>query len=331
MLITGTEAWRASSSASPCGPVRIPIACTIRDSTSATSRGDSPRAICSSPWRSTNAWPPSSYTPVSKETRVRVEGLSKMSATDRPSSARDNRRSAFSSSARSRSPCCSSAVSSAPVRKCFAMRVLSWNLYHGRDFPPDPTLLTWRSRLLRVSERNATHVQVNRPLLGEFSGWIAGQDWDVALLQEAPPLWFRKLGARAKASGVRAFTSRNLVPPLQRLAANLNPDLIASWEGGSNQLFVRAPGRILEHRTMTLAVRPERRRMVWARVRLPAGPTVCVANLHASAGLPAKAGPELVAAAAAAVEWSGGDPLVFGGDTNLRPARTPAPFEELRE
>ena len=28
------------------------------------------------------------------------------------------------------------------------MRVLSWNLYHGRDFPPDPALFTLRSRLL---------------------------------------------------------------------------------------------------------------------------------------------------------------------------------------
>ena len=26
--------------------------------------------------------------------------------------------------------------------------VLSWNLFHGRDFPPDRALLTWRSRLL---------------------------------------------------------------------------------------------------------------------------------------------------------------------------------------
>ena len=37
------------------------------------------------------------------------------------------------------------------------MRVLSWNLYHGRDFPPDPALRTWRSRFLRVSERYTTN------------------------------------------------------------------------------------------------------------------------------------------------------------------------------
>jgi endonuclease/exonuclease/phosphatase family metal-dependent hydrolase len=211
------------------------------------------------------------------------------------------------------------------------MRVLSWNLYHGRDFPPDKALFTLRSRLLRVTERNETHAQVNRSLFREFSGWLAGHEWDVALLQEAPPLWFRGFARRTGASGARAFTSRNVVPPLQRLLAWANPDLIASWEGGSNQLLVRRPGRVLEHRRMTLTLRPERRTMLWARVELPGGETVCFANLHASAGLPDKATAEVLAAASAAVEWSAGDPLVFGGDLNLRPARDPFPFAALRE
>jgi endonuclease/exonuclease/phosphatase family metal-dependent hydrolase len=174
-------------------------------------------------------------------------------------------------------------------------------------------------------------VDVNRPLREEFAGWVAEHGWDVAFLQEAPPLWFRALGSRSRANGVRVLTSRNVLLPLQRLLADLNPDLIKSWEGGSNQLFVRAPGRVLGHRSMTLTRRPERRRMVWARVRLPDGQTVSVANLHASAGLPVKASAEVLAAARNAVDWSGADPLVFGGDLNLRPARTPAPFAELRE
>ena len=122
-----------------------------------------------------------------------------------------------------------------------------------------------------------------------------------------------------------------MLPPLQGLAADLNPDLIASCEGGSNQLLVRAPGRIAERRSLTLAERPERRRMIWARVELPEGGSVCFANLHASAGLPTKASVEVVGAAGAAVEWSGEHPLVFGGDLNLRPARDPRPFEQLRE
>ena len=174
-------------------------------------------------------------------------------------------------------------------------------------------------------------MDVNRPLRSEFAGWIAEHDWDVAFLQEAPPLWFRTFGERSRANGVRVLTSRNVLLPLQRLLANLSPDLIKSWEGGSNQLFVRAPGRVVEHRAMTLTRKPERRRMVWARVLLPDGGTVSVANLHASAGLPDKASAEVVAAAANAVDWSGQDPLVFGGDLNLRPAREPGPFADLRE
>jgi endonuclease/exonuclease/phosphatase family metal-dependent hydrolase len=211
------------------------------------------------------------------------------------------------------------------------MRVLSWNLYHGRDFPPDEGLFTLRSRLLRVTERNATHVQVNRVLRDEFAGWLAAREWDVALLQEAPPLWLRELGRRTRASGVRVLTSRNVLPPLQRLAANANPDLIASWEGGSNQVLVRHPGRVAEHRHLVLARRPERRTMVWVRAELPGAGAVCFANLHASAGLPELASREVVAAATAAVEWSGHDPLVFGGDLNLRPGRDPGAFVELRE
>ena len=211
------------------------------------------------------------------------------------------------------------------------MRVLSWNLYHGRDFPPDRALFTLRSRLLRITERNETHVQANRSLCREFTGWVAHYEWDVALLQEAPPLWFRAFRRRTGSVGARAFTSRNVVPPLQRFAAWANPDLIASWEGGSNQILVREPGRTLEQRRMILTLRPERRTMVWARVQLPNGATVCVANLHASAGLPEKASLELRAAAASAIEWSEGDPLVFGGDMNLRPARHPDAFSELRE
>ena len=210
------------------------------------------------------------------------------------------------------------------------MRILSWNLYHGRDFPPDPALFTWRSRLLRTTERNATHVQVNRSLLDEFAGMLDGHEWDVALLQEAPPRWFRELCRRTRSSGVLVYTSRNWLPPLQRRLADWNPDLLASSDGGSNQILVRGPGRITGRRRLTLAWRPEQRRMHWARLALD-GREVCVANLHASAGLPERASEEVVRAAEHALGWSAGLPLVFGGDLNLRPKRNPAPFTELEE
>jgi endonuclease/exonuclease/phosphatase family metal-dependent hydrolase len=211
------------------------------------------------------------------------------------------------------------------------IRVLSWNLYHGRDFPPDPALRTWRSRLLRVTERNATHAQVNRPLLDEFGRVLDGFAWDVAILQEAPPRWFAPLARRTGSNGLRVLTSRNFCPPLQGRLADLNPDLIASSEGGSNQMLVRHPARIVEHRRLTLAWRPEQRRMQWARLAFANEARVCVANLHASAGLPERASDEVVRAAEAAVEWSAGDPLVFGGDLNLRPQRSPAPFDVLSD
>ena len=210
------------------------------------------------------------------------------------------------------------------------MRVLSWNLYHGRDFPPDPALFTWRGRLLRTTERNETYAQVNRLLLDEFASVLDGLEWDLALLQEAPPRWFRALCTRTRSSGVLVRTSRNWCQPLQRRLADWNPDLLASSEGGSNQLLVRAPARVLERRRLTLAIRPEQRRMQWARLELLQG-RVCAANLHASAGVPELAAAEVMRAAEHAVAWSDGDPLVFGGDLNLRPARNPEPFEELRE
>jgi endonuclease/exonuclease/phosphatase family metal-dependent hydrolase len=209
--------------------------------------------------------------------------------------------------------------------------VLSWNLFHGRDFPPDPALRTWRSRLLRVSERNETHVQVNRVLFEEFADWMASRPWRVALLQEAPPRWFSALASRAQAHGALALTSRNFGAPVRRLIADLNPDLIASNEGGSNQVLLRPPGRIGGVRRETLALLPERRVMLFARLELDGERPLCVANLHASAGLPRLAGPEVKRAAELAARWAGDDPLVFGGDLNLRPRSEPEVFAHLEE
>ena len=174
-------------------------------------------------------------------------------------------------------------------------------------------------------------MQVNRPLLDEFASVLDRLEWDVALLQEAPPRWFAPLAAHTRSSGVRVLTSRNWFPALQARLADLNPDLIASGEGGSNQILVRHPGRVLEHRRLTLAFRPERRRMQWARLHLPGFGRVCVANLHASAGRPEQAGDEVVRAGQAATRFSGDDPLILGGDFNLRPTLQPEPFAALRE
>jgi endonuclease/exonuclease/phosphatase family metal-dependent hydrolase len=211
------------------------------------------------------------------------------------------------------------------------VRALTWNLFHGRDFPPERELLTWRSRLLRVTESGASHAQVNRPLRDEFAAVLKRIEWDVALLQEAPPRWLAALGSACRASGALALTSRNELPALRGALAERNPDLIASAEGGSNMALVRTPGRIEEVRRLRLARRPERRALLLARVRLPAGSSLVVACMHLSVGSTGNGPAELVHAAEAAVAFAGSDPLLFGGDLNLRPARDPAPFAALAE
>ena len=227
------------------------------------------------------------------------------------------------------------------------LTVISWNLFHGRDFPPDPNLFTWRSRLLRATERNATHVQVNRGLLGEFSDVLAGAEWDVALLQECPPRFAEPLARACGAEGHRALTSRNSFGALRALAARLNPDLIASGEGGSNLTLVRDSLRcafcppevqkahrsgIVERRELAIHEGPpERRAMAFTRTVDPGGTELCVANLHASAHQPELAVEDVLRAAVAADEWAGEAPLIFGGDLNLRPQESPAVFAELHE
>ena len=122
------------------------------------------------------------------------------------------------------------------------IRAITWNLFHGRDFPPDPALYTWRSRLRRVTERNATHVQVNRELFREFAEVLCAARWDVALLQECPPRWSAALAAACKAVAQRSLTSRNWLGPVRGILARRNPDLLGSWEGGSNLTLARGLG-----------------------------------------------------------------------------------------
>jgi endonuclease/exonuclease/phosphatase family metal-dependent hydrolase len=209
------------------------------------------------------------------------------------------------------------------------IRLLTWNLFHGRDKPPEPNLFTWRSRVLRVTERGERYAQVNRPLRREFTSVLAALDWDIVLLQEGPPRWHGSLARDLGATGACALTSRNSLASLRARAADLNPDLIASNEGGSNQTLARGGWTVAETRAHTLAERPERRRMLWTRLRSRDGAELVVANLHASVRSVPESSDQVVAAAGRAIEWAGDLPLVFGGDLNHSPAREPGVFEEL--
>jgi endonuclease/exonuclease/phosphatase family metal-dependent hydrolase len=69
--------------------------------------------------------------------------------------------------------------------------------------------------------------------------------------------------------------------------------------------------------------------MIFVRLRSDAGgDEICVANLHARAGEQADAEREVKRAAAAAIEWSRGAPLVLGGDLNVKPEVSTI-FDEL--
>jgi endonuclease/exonuclease/phosphatase family metal-dependent hydrolase len=168
--------------------------------------------------------------------------------------------------------------------------VLTWNLFHGRAVPP-----------------------AGRALTSEFAAALAGWEWDVALLQEVPPWWPPALALASGASWASALTSRNELPALRRAIAVRAPDVIKSGGGGANAILVCGK-EITEQRSHVLRWWPERR--VVHGVRLDDGTWVC--NLHAQVHSEAHAQADVARAAAMALSWAGGAPVVLGGDMNTR-------------
>jgi endonuclease/exonuclease/phosphatase family metal-dependent hydrolase len=172
------------------------------------------------------------------------------------------------------------------------MRVLTWNVFHGRALPP-----------------------AGRDLEREFAAALAGWDWDVALLQEVPPWWPPRLADDYDV----ALTSRNALLPLRRALARRAPDLMRSGGGSANAILGRGGERIAARARRRLRLWPERR--VVHAVRLePSG--VWVANLHAQVHSGERAAADLALAARTVLGWAGPDaPVVLGGDLNRRRPR----------
>src|ERR1700722_7915861 len=118
-LITGTVAADAIAVSLSCPYVRQTIASTYRDNTRAVSSNVSSRPNWVLRPSTTTACPPSCAMPSSKENRVRVEFLSKITATPRgPSRGRRPNGSFFISAASSNTVACSADVRSSSRRKC---------------------------------------------------------------------------------------------------------------------------------------------------------------------------------------------------------------------
>ena len=200
-----------------------------------------------------------------------------------------------------------------------SLRVLTWNLKHGRAVP------------------SAGH-----DLLDEFTAALAGWAWDVALLQEVPPWWPPTLGTQLGADWALVLTSRNFGLPLRRMIATRWPDTIRSNGGGCNAILVRRapstrapehaqrlerPGvSIAEQRTRRLTWWPERRWLLG--VRLAALDRLWVGNVHLTGGHGDAAVREARAAAATILAWADGAPVILGGDFNL--PLTVAPGRRVR-
>lgn len=151
-----------------------------------------------------------------------------------------------------------------------------------------------------------------REQLAEFTDALATYEWDVALLQEVPPWWPRPLGVALGAEYRAVLTSRNSMLGLRRAVAVRWPDLIKSNGGGANAILARND-RIVADRAIQLCRVPERR---WAHGALLAC-GIWIANVHASSG-EAAAGRDMALTASTAQRWAAGEPLVLGGDFNLR-------------
>ncbi|MFL5815987.1 MAG: endonuclease/exonuclease/phosphatase family protein [Conexibacter sp.] len=170
-----------------------------------------------------------------------------------------------------------------------SLRVLTWNLFHGRALPPR-----------------------DEDLLDRFATRLSAWSWDVALLQEVPPWWPASLARACDAEERRALTSRNALLPLRQRVATRRPELLKANGGGANAILVRGFGGIRVHARRRLCVWPERRVVHAVRV----GDGQWFANVHASTHAP-RARRDVATGHAAALRWAAGAPLVFGGDFNV--------------
>lgn len=182
-----------------------------------------------------------------------------------------------------------------------ALLIRSWNVFHGRTYPPG-----------------------RRAYLEEAVTLVSSDEPDVLCLQELPLWSLRRLEAW---TGMAAFSARtrHRLGTLGRRPTDVHHAFLrSSLTGQANAILVARRLSVLEHRRTVLNARlsiwPRERRVAHGvRIRTGDGRALVVMNLHLShtgAGRPAET--ELRKAAALAAELAHADePVVLAGDFNL--------------
>lgn len=223
------------------------------------------------------------------------------------------------------------------------VRVLTWNLFHGRDGFPGLGA-TWRSTMLGRPGRSADgeYIHVNRKLMDEMGRLIAGAAPSIAMLQEVPP---GAVGALAAATGMQAVVVRTgpFLGPVRVRAAlgSQNPDLWRTHEGNANVLLIGGAWSVVPGSVRSVRLNPplvmaraargmrlgraevlnwagESRRLLAATVAGPGGARILAACTHCATN-PRVAEVELRRARDHVIDWADGLPILVGGDLNVGP------------
>lgn len=176
------------------------------------------------------------------------------------------------------------------------MLVRSWNVFHGRTFPPG---------------RHA--------YLGAAVELVTRDEPDVVCLQELPPWSLRRLEGWSRMTVLGARTRPGVGKPARRLTDLHHARLRSALTGQANAILLARPLEVVEHRTLVVSERWARERRVCQALRLAGPADLAIVNLHLSHvgdGSPAEA--ELARVVSFAEELLPPDgPLVLAGDFNL--------------
>jgi endonuclease/exonuclease/phosphatase family metal-dependent hydrolase len=184
--------------------------------------------------------------------------------------------------------------------------IRSWNVFHGNAVPPRRT--SYLEEMVRLASEDGP---------------------DVLLLQEVPTWALRRLGTWSGMTAIGDVARRpRLPPPLDCAITGLHTGLLRSLFVGQANAILVGPGLRPLERTVLVLNRGgligvgsrERRICQIVRLERPGAASLVVGNLHAT-NRPRPAAAQVARAAAAALERAQpGEPVVLGGDFNVKGA-----------